>query len=346
MKDYLKLLIKPLTIVGSVMIFCALLAKVVLSGDTLQDYADKNPEIAYASPEPDLLSSESEESEESEDEPISEDEAPATEEEIEDEDEITSVILLASKWSVAEDIIEVMPGFTKEPIGDLLFEYMKGISYPVTVEEAITILESAESDGEFLDSLDFDDITIEEIKEILPNVVLKASDIAVSREELSFLTILHYDFEGNEQAGEMICNAAIADELLEIFYTLYLNEYRLDSVRLIDEYGGSDRLSMIDNNSSCFNYRESSAGRLSRHAYGMAVDINPFYNPYVLYHANGEIKKISPEGSDFYADRSIVFPYKIDENDLCYRLFKEYGFTWGGDWNFEKDYHHFQKTLR
>lgn len=53
---------------------------------------------------------------------------------------------------------------------------------------------------------------------------------------------------------------------------------------------------------------------------------------------------ISPKGSEIYADRSKDFAYKIDEQDLCYRLFKEHGFTWGGNWNSCKDYQHFQKT--
>ena len=53
---------------------------------------------------------------------------------------------------------------------------------------------------------------------------------------------------------------------------------------------------------------------------------------------------ISPKGSEIYVDRSQNFPYKIDENDLCYKLFKEHGFTWGGDWNSCKDYQHFQKA--
>ena len=42
-------------------------------------------------------------------------------------------------------------------------------------------------------------------------------------------------------------------------------------------------------------------------------------------------------------DREQDFPYKIDENDLCCRLFKEHGFSWGGDWNSVKDYQHFEK---
>ena len=103
---------------------------------------------------------------------------------------------------------------------------------------------------------------------------------------------------------------------------------------------------MEANNTSCFNYRVvDGTTSLSKHALGCAIDINPFYNPYVVFDKTGNGQDyISPKGSEIYADRSKDFAYKIDEQALCYRLFKEHGFTWGGDWNSCKDYQHFQKT--
>lgn len=170
-------------------------------------------------------------------------------------------------------------------------------------------------------------------------------ELAISYDDLRYLHIIHYDFEGNLAEGELICHNYIAQDLLEIFYELYLNEYQLERVTLIENYGGDDTLSMEDNNTSCFNYRVvDGTTNLSKHALGLAIDINPFYNPYVTY-PGGKIR-ISPKGSEPYADRDADFPYKIDENDLCYKLFKERGFTWGGDWNSMKDYQHFQKPIK
>lgn len=170
-------------------------------------------------------------------------------------------------------------------------------------------------------------------------------NLAITYDDLRYVHILHYDFEGNLAEGELICNNYIAQDLIEIFYELYLNEYQLERVTLIENYDGDDTLSMTDNNTSCFNYRVvDGTTNLSKHAYGLAIDINPFYNPYVTY-PGGKIR-ISPPGSEPYADRDTDFPYKIDENDLCYKLFKEHGFTWGGDWNSSKDYQHFQKTIK
>lgn len=103
-------------------------------------------------------------------------------------------------------------------------------------------------------------------------------------------------------------------------------------------------MSMEDNNTSCFNYRVvDGTSSLSKHAYGMAIDINPLYNPYVTY-PKGK-RRVSPAAGAVYADRNKDFPYKIDKNDLCYQLFTEHGFTWGGSWKTMKDYQHFQKSL-
>lgn len=184
------------------------------------------------------------------------------------------------------------------------------------------------------------------LKERITGISYPAEDngnLGIRYEDLRYVHILHYNFDGMSTEGELICNEYIADDLLDIFYELHRNEYQLERVRLIDEYNGDDTASMEDNNTSCFNYRVvDNTTSLSKHALGLALDINPFYNPYVTY-PNGNIR-ISPKGSEPYADRNADFPYKIDEDDLCYKLFTEHGFTWGGNWNSLKDYQHFQKT--
>ncbi len=165
-------------------------------------------------------------------------------------------------------------------------------------------------------------------------------DIALS--DLRYLRMLYVGFDGQPHVGEMVVHEQIADTVLEIFRILYDSGYQIEKMRLIDDYGGDDDASCLDNNTSCFNYRvvEGSTS-LSRHAFGMAIDINPFYNPYVTYEDG--IEHISPEGSESYADRSADFPHKIGgEGDLCLELFEERGFTWGGDWRTLKDYQHFQ----
>ena len=159
--------------------------------------------------------------------------------------------------------------------------------------------------------------------------------------ELRYLELLHKNLSGNTLRGEMICHVQIADDMLNIFERLMAACYPIEKVRLIDEYDADDELSMQDNNSSCFNFRTVSfTNRISRHGYGLAVDINPRYNPYIKT-VDGQ-KIIAPENGADFEDRDKSFPYKITAEDLCCRLFKERGFFWGGDcWDDEKDYQHF-----
>lgn len=167
---------------------------------------------------------------------------------------------------------------------------------------------------------------------------------AVSYDTLRYVNVLYYDFNGEKQSGELICHKAIAQDLVEIFSALYEMRYPIEKIALVDDYRGDDELSMQDNNTSCFNYRALPSGRLSNHAYGLALDLNPFYNPYVTYRNDGSVH-IAPAGSDDYADRERSFDHKIDKEDPAYQLFIQHGFTWGGSWRSSKDYQHFEKEI-
>jgi len=154
--------------------------------------------------------------------------------------------------------------------------------------------------------------------------------------------VLYVNFKGNTVTGELICNKAIAQDLVEIFYELYEADYQIEQIRLVDEYGADALLSMQDNNTSCFNCSLlPDIDESFLHDRGLAVDINPFFNPTVIYEE--EQQRILPTGGESYVDRDKPFAYKIDETDLCYRLFTEHGFAWGGNWNHLKSYHHFEK---
>lgn len=167
-------------------------------------------------------------------------------------------------------------------------------------------------------------------------------DCTVPRDDLRYVHVLHMGFDGEMKAGELVVSRKIADDVLEIFEELYKADYPIEKVRLVDEYDADDEASMSDNNSSAFNFRFiSHTTRISKHGLGMAVDINTRYNPYVKT-VNGKLSIEPANGAD-YVDRSKDFPYKIDHEDLCYKLFTEHGFTWGGDWTHSKDYQHFER---
>ena len=182
-----------------------------------------------------------------------------------------------------------------------------------------------------------------EILERISGISYKPGD-SLPASQLRYLRIPHYPgIHGDIVLGEMICNVAIADDLLAIFRKLFACHYPIARMQLVDDFGGDDEASMRANNSSCFNDRPKPWSRTekSRHALGLAVDINPLYNPMVR--VRGGVAEVSPAESRAFADRAQVFDYKISKSDLCYKEFIARGFRWGGAWRSSQDYQHFEK---
>ena len=144
--------------------------------------------------------------------------------------------------------------------------------------------------------------------------------------QLDTLQVQHIDFQGRSQFAE-----------------LYRQKYPIERIRPISDYDNDDERSMQANNTSCYCYRPiAGSTKLSNHARGIAIDINPLYNPCVRRKKDGTLK-VEPATGRPYVDRSKSFKYKITTNDLCYRLFLQHGFRWGGSWRTLKDYQHFEK---
>lgn len=182
----------------------------------------------------------------------------------------------------------------------------------------------------------------EQLLEKMKGKSYKAS-CTVPVSQLRLLHVLHKNLEGQIMEGQIVCNKIIADTLLEIFKELFQASYPIEKIRLVDEYDADDERSMADNNSSCFNFRFISyTTTVSSHGAGLAIDINPKYNPYIKT-VKGRLN-IEPANGKPYTDRSKNFPYKIDHDDLAYKLFTSRGFEWGGDWSGVKDYQHFEWT--
>lgn len=164
----------------------------------------------------------------------------------------------------------------------------------------------------------------------------------VAPSELRLLTLSYRNFEGREQTGELIVNAAVAKEVTVIFRELYAKKFPIERMRPIEEYRGSDDLSMEANNTSAFNCRDVTGqpGKFSNHSWGRAIDLNPLTNPYV----KGE--KVLPAAGRAYLDRSKPYKGGIESGSFVVELFKTYGWTWGGDWKDRQDYQHFEKPAR
>lgn len=212
------------------------------SSYTLGDYAADNPSLAYQTAEP---------SPTPEPTPVVDNSNENATENLQEGSSMAETTVLTG-YSLNGELLTdqrttLSDGFYYEPLSEKLQRYITGVSYPATVD-------NSDSSSETL---------------------LKS--VEISYDDLRYVHIRHYNFEGNPAEGELICNKAIAQDLTEIFYELYCNEYQLEKVLLIDEYDGDDLASMEDNNTSCFNYRPvEGTSSLSKHALGLAIDINPF----------------------------------------------------------------------
>jgi len=167
---------------------------------------------------------------------------------------------------------------------------------------------------------------------------LRGSSIPSSvKNKLDLVSVKYYGFDGKLHRGQIIVNKEIANDIVEIFKVIEKTKFPVEKVVPIVEYNWSDEKSMNDNNTSSFNYRFISGSRiLSMHANGLAIDINPKQNPYVK---NGTS---IPTGSEYKLKNMGT----IEPDSKIVKVFKEKGWTWGGDWKSLKDYQHFQKIIK
>lgn len=163
----------------------------------------------------------------------------------------------------------------------------------------------------------------------------------VPLDDLRDLTVSHYTDDGTIRVGDLIVHADAARAMLTVFRKLFALRYPIHSLRPVDTYRGDDEASMTANNTSAFNCRPvEGSSSWSQHAYGRAIDLNPFKNPSV---ENGTV---DPPTATQYADRSRRDPEMIRHGDPVWAAFASVGWRWGGDWHSPKDYQHFSANGR
>ncbi len=173
----------------------------------------------------------------------------------------------------------------------------------------------------------------------------KGCPVALS--DLRYIQVSHYDFKGKTQTGELIMHRSVAKEITEIFGELYRIGYPINKMSLVSDFGGSDYNSIEKDNTSAFNCRNVTGGqKWSKHAYGLAIDINPIENPYLKKGKHSSHTKSRP--FEKRTHRNLAKPRDIAillRNDRATQAFLGRGWTWGGDWKYVKDYQHFHKEL-
>jgi hypothetical protein len=162
----------------------------------------------------------------------------------------------------------------------------------------------------------------------------------VGCDRLRLLKFGYIDFGGQTHSdGEMVVLDAVADHVLQIFGAPRGRRFPIASVKLMDHYDGDDDASTAQNNTSAFNVRRVAGGSaMSLHAYGVAIDLNPEQNPYII--RSGRTVRIDSRSGADYVSRKTLRPGMAEP---VVDLFARHGFVeWGGYWRNPIDYQHFQ----
>lgn len=163
----------------------------------------------------------------------------------------------------------------------------------------------------------------------------------VDLDDLRYVTVSFRGFDGLAHTGELVVAALEAPDLVSVFRALFEADFPIEEMRLPTTADIEARPTGDGNNTAglvCRVARGSTSW--SAHAYGLAIDVNPFQNPY----RNGDV--VLPELASAYLDRSWRRPGMILPGSVVVREFASIGWSWGGAWGSLEDYQHFSATGR
>jgi hypothetical protein len=163
----------------------------------------------------------------------------------------------------------------------------------------------------------------------------------VALEDLRYVTVTFLGFDGRPHTGELLVHRTAAPVMVKAFRTLYRERFPIERM-VVTTQAERDAPPTGDGNTTSAFVCRSAAGssNWSEHAYGRAVDVNPFMNPYVKRDV------ILPELARSYTRRDDVRPGMLVRGSAVVRAFTAQGWEWGGDWRSLKDYMHFSATGR
>jgi hypothetical protein len=163
----------------------------------------------------------------------------------------------------------------------------------------------------------------------------------VAPAQLRRVRLSYWGFDGRAHKGAFVVNASAVGDVVRVFRRLYSARFPIRRMRPIDAYRGVDERSRAADNTAAFNCRYAVAPgpkRWSVHAYGLAIDVDPVENPYVL---NG---RVHPRAGRAYLNRSRIRPGMAYRGGLLVNAFAAAGWQWGGRWPASPDYQHFSAT--
>lgn len=163
----------------------------------------------------------------------------------------------------------------------------------------------------------------------------------IAADGLAWLRLRFWGFDDQSHTGELLVDAAVADDLVGVFRRLHQARFPLEQVVIAGPYEPGGPTTGDGNGSGAFVCRASTgASYFSQHAYGLAIDLNPFQNPYV------KDDLVLPELASAYLDRGWGRRGMVQPDDVVVRAFASIGWEWGGAWRYSKDYQHFSQNGR
>ena len=161
----------------------------------------------------------------------------------------------------------------------------------------------------------------------------------VSPEELARLRLTFWGFDDQRHTGELLVHEDVASDLVSVFERLYEARFPMEQVSIVTRADLDAPPTGDGNATTVFACRPTTGGTTySQHAYGLALDVNSFQNPYV----SGDL--VLPELASAYLDRAWDRPGMIEANGPVVRAFASIGWDWGGSWRSLKDYQHFSQN--
>jgi D-alanyl-D-alanine carboxypeptidase len=157
--------------------------------------------------------------------------------------------------------------------------------------------------------------------------------------DLRYLTVAFRGFDGAAHTGELIVAARVADDVAAVFGELFAADFPIEEMRVVEAGELTAPPTGDGNNTTAFVCRPAvGSTRWSAHALGLAVDVNPFQNPY----RRGDL--VLPELASAYLDRNRERPGMIHDGGPVVAAFERIGWKWGGRWRSPVDLHHFSET--
>jgi hypothetical protein len=165
----------------------------------------------------------------------------------------------------------------------------------------------------------------------------------VDLSDLRLLRLTFWGFDAQPHTGELVVHRDASGDVAEVFARLFAARFPIEQMRVVTQADLDAPPTGDGNNTAAYACRPSRGSTSwSAHAYGRAVDVNPFMNPYTRDGSD----LVLPELASAYLDRSWRRPGMVLAGGVVTRAFARVGWTWGGTFSTVQDPMHFSADGR